>query len=82
MVATKKKNWALVKLQKPNTMEEGNQPLGYSDGGTPAPQRTPGAYFVRVSKVVPVLNKAPRHEDVWESGSTAPRILNLRTRSR
>jgi hypothetical protein len=27
------------------------------------------------SKVVPVLNQAPRHEDVLGSGGIAPRIL-------
>jgi hypothetical protein len=31
-------------------------------------------------KVVPVLNQAPRHEDVLGSGGTAPRILNLGSR--
>jgi len=29
-----------------------------------------------------VLNKAPRHEDVWRNGCTAPRNLNLVTRWR
>jgi hypothetical protein len=33
-------------------------------------------------KVVPVLNYAPRHEDVLESGGIAPRILYLATRWR
>jgi hypothetical protein len=27
-----------------------------------------------------VLNQAPRQGDLWESGDTAPRILNLSTR--
>jgi hypothetical protein len=31
-------------------------------------------------KVVPVLNWAPRHEDVWGTGGTVPRIINLDTR--
>jgi len=30
----------------------------------------------------PVLDYAPRHEDVWRSGSIAPCILNLGTRLR
>jgi hypothetical protein len=29
---------------------------------------------------VSVLNKTPRHEDVWGNGVTAPRILNFGTR--
>jgi len=29
---------------------------------------------------VPVVNSAPRHEDVWVSGGIAPRILSLDTR--
>jgi len=33
-------------------------------------------------KVVPVLNEAPRHEQVWEGGDLTPRILNLGTRWR
>jgi hypothetical protein len=33
-------------------------------------------------KVVPVLNEAPRHEDVLGSEGTAPRILDLGTRWR
>jgi hypothetical protein len=33
-------------------------------------------------KFVPVLNQAPRHEDVWGSGGIAPCILNLGTRWR
>jgi hypothetical protein len=31
-------------------------------------------------KVIHVLNQAPRHEDVWESGGIAPRILSLGAR--
>jgi hypothetical protein len=31
------------------------------------------------SKVVPVLNQAPRHEDVGGCGDTAPHILNYGT---
>jgi hypothetical protein len=31
-------------------------------------------------KVVPVLNKAPRHEVYWGSGGVAPGILDLGTR--
>jgi len=31
------------------------------------------------SKVVPVLNKVPRHDDIWRSGNTTPCILNLST---
>jgi hypothetical protein len=33
-------------------------------------------------KVAPVLNKAPRHDDVWDGGGIPPRILNLGTRWR
>jgi hypothetical protein len=33
-------------------------------------------------KVVPVLNQAPRHEDVLGSGGIAPRVLDLGTRWR
>jgi hypothetical protein len=32
------------------------------------------------SKVVPVLNQVPRHEDVMGSGGIAPYILNLGNR--
>jgi hypothetical protein len=28
-------------------------------------------------KIVPVLNRVTRYEDVWGNGSTAPRILTL-----
>jgi hypothetical protein len=34
------------------------------------------------TKVVPVFNYAPWHEDVWNSGGIAPCIRNFRTRSR
>jgi hypothetical protein len=37
---------------------------------------------VKVKKVVPVLNEAPRHEDLWGSWSIAPHILTLGTRWR
>jgi len=33
-------------------------------------------------KMHPVLNQVPRHEDVWGSWGTAPRILNFVTRWR
>jgi len=33
-------------------------------------------------KVVSVLHRVPRHEDVWESEGRAPRILILNTRQR
>jgi hypothetical protein len=33
-------------------------------------------------KVVPMLNKAPHHEDVWDSGGRAPYILILYARWR
>jgi hypothetical protein len=32
------------------------------------------------SNMYSVLNYAPRHEDVWVSGSVAPSIINLGTR--
>jgi len=35
-----------------------------------------------VVKTCPLLNSAPRHEDLWVSGGIAPRILNLGTRWR
>jgi hypothetical protein len=28
-------------------------------------------------KIVPMLNKAPHHADIWGSGSIAPHILKL-----
>jgi len=34
------------------------------------------------TKTYPVFNYAPHHEEVWWSGSIAPRILNLSTRRR
>jgi hypothetical protein len=37
---------------------------------------------VTKGKVVPVLNKAPRHEGVLRSEGIAPRILDLGTRWR
>jgi hypothetical protein len=30
--------------------------------------------------ILPLLNQSSRHEDIWESGRTAPSILNLGTR--
>jgi len=33
-------------------------------------------------KVIPVLNQARRHEDVWGSGGIVPRIFNLGARWR
>jgi hypothetical protein len=33
-------------------------------------------------KTYPVLNKAPRHEDVWGNGGIAPLLLDLRSRWR
>jgi hypothetical protein len=29
------------------------------------------------NKALPLLHCAPRHEDVWESGGTVPRVYNL-----
>jgi len=36
----------------------------------------------RPKTFLPVLNKAPCHEDVWGSGGIAPYILHLSTRWR
>jgi hypothetical protein len=36
-----------------------------------------GSSLVREGKVVPVLNLAQHHEDVWGSGSTAPCVQNV-----
>jgi len=44
-------------------------------------EATAGSIYDK-GKVVPVLNEAPRHEDVLGDGSIAPRILNLETRRR
>jgi len=33
-------------------------------------------------KVVPLLNKVPRHEDVWRIGGVAPHVLKLGARWR
>jgi len=41
-----------------------------NDSGVPCP-------YCYNNNVVPVLNKAPCHEDVWGYGGTVPRILNL-----
>jgi hypothetical protein len=39
-------------------------------------QPTTGPYTGKgKDKVVPMLNQAQRHEDVWGSGGIAPRIL-------
>lgn len=36
-------------------------------------------YFRESSEVVGMFHQAPRHEGIWDSGDTAPLILNLGT---
>jgi len=66
------------------TKHEGSSPSPQKLAIWPYPQlcTNPKPNSVVKYKVVPLLNKVPRHEDVWETGDTAPSTPNLDTRLR